>query len=161
MKKAVIFFPFWLITWAAAAQTGFNYVNFSAAGVYPQGSAFALNFETVTRYHNTWEFGGEYYSETVEPSDSTGWHRHENWLFGPVYKQVLVRSKNISLRLPMGLRAGTNTDRFIVAPQVGLELCHAFTRKLEVLLGQKTQYIFHESKPWRISLYVGLRIPIN
>lgn len=163
MKKAIIFFPFWLVTWAAVAQTGFNYINFSAGGTHPQGSAFTLNYETVTRYHDTWEFGVEYYSEMLEASDSisTGWRKHKSWLFGPVYKPMLVRSKNVSLRLPLGLRAGTNGTRFILAPQAGLELCHAFTRELEIILGQKTQYVFYDSKPWRVGLYVGLRIPIN
>lgn len=161
MKKTLIFFPLWLLAWAAAAQTGFKYLNLSAGASLPQGSFITLNFETVGRYHNTWEFGGEFYTSTVQPTDSTGLSRRYNWLVGPVYKPLLVRSKNISLRLPVGLRIGSNGSGFITAPQVGLELCHTFSRGLEILVGQKTQYVFNDGERFRAGAYFGLRIPLN
>jgi hypothetical protein len=162
MKRLILIIPLMLIGLSVSAQSGYKFINFSAGISYPNAYNLSINYEFVTKYHNTWELGGEYYTkkETFKPDNPL--KSPYNWMIGPVFKPILIRSKNVSLRFPMGFRGGSNKIGFIAAPQVGFELGNTFGSGVEIIVTQKNQYVFFESQNnWRIGILVGLKIPLN
>ena len=162
MKKLILFLPFWLLAFIVSAQSGYKYINASVGMMYPKAYNLSVNYEFVTKYHNTLELGGEYFVKRESFNSDNILKSPYNWLIGPIFKPVLLRSKNVTLRFPIGLRGGSNRSGFIAAPQVGFELSQTFRSGVEFMITQKNQYVFFvDDSNWRIGLSVGLKFPLN
>lgn len=162
MKKLIFFIPFWLFAYSVSAQSGYKYINASVGMMYPEAYNLSVNYEFVTKYHNTWELGGEYFAKRESFNSDNPLKSPYNWMIGPVYKPVLSRSKNVTFRLPMGVRGGSNRTGFIAAPQIGFELSKTFRSGVEFMVTQKNQYVFFvDDSNWRIGLSVGFKFPLN
>jgi hypothetical protein len=117
MKKLIFSIPFWLVSFSLSAQSGYKYINASVGMMYPEAFNLSLNYEFVTKYHNTCELGSEYFAKRETFNSDNPLKSPYNWLIGPVFKPVLSRSKNITFRFPMALRGGSNRSGFIAAPR--------------------------------------------
>ncbi|MBB6131504.1 hypothetical protein [Mucilaginibacter lappiensis] len=157
MKKTSIITVI-LMTWCithAYAQTGINYLG-GRWGIASKNSyQGGLNLEFSGTNGNNLEIFADYLRKKKKYYDV---------MAGFAYKPLLFRNNNTSMRMRFGGAFGTDRYVFLAAPQTGIELLQALPGGVELVLGNKDEYLFftkHKELRWRVALEVGIKIPIN
>lgn len=173
-----IIIPLWLMLngLGAKAQSGYTYFNVSGGYLFKplNGLTGTISLEFASKYHNSFEIFAEgyrskykqvntYVVDTVTKRTVTDINNkiRQNYLLGFVYKPLITRSKNTTVRFKMGSGFGSNGKDFIVAPQAGFEISEALSGGVELMLQQNNSYVFWDVQHWRSGAALGIKIPIN
>lgn len=141
----------------AKAQSGYKYLDISGGFLTTpfKGLTSTLSLDFASKYHDGFEvFAEAYRSRFHEP------FKH-NYTAGFVYKPLITRSKNTAFRFKIGSGFGSNSDKFIIAPQAGFELSQTLSGAFEIMLQQNNSYVFWDSQHWRSGFALGVKIPIE
>jgi len=135
------------------AQDGVNHFFFRGGPVYKNAGQASIGLDFSSKYHNAYELAFTYYK---------GSGNYQNYLIGLNYKPVIVRNKNANFRFRFGGYAGTDKNRFIAAPNIGLECIFSLSGKVDLMMVNNNGYFFWANKDqrWRIGAEIGLRFPL-
>lgn len=153
MKTLALLFIFVLIGFTEVrAQYGNEHIVVTG-GVFTNDVYHArVGLEFSRRYHNALGITGDIYF--LERTNET------ELLLTPSFTQALVRSKNVSLRLPIEVGVGTNNSNFLTTLGTGLELNFITTNYFVFHVRQMNQVAFGSSQRWRFGLQAGFKIPL-
>lgn len=168
-KLLVAAVAFLLLSSHLNAQTGYRYISAYGGYYHSRTLAAGLSVDFAKADHSTYAFfteGYRYHTQTlaIKGSDSFLKEEYQNILLvGVLYKKLLFRSRNNSLRFLFGAAAGSSSSRdFVAAPQAGFEFTRTFTGEWELMLQQKNSYIFRApGKNWFSGLNAGVKLPVN
>ena len=139
--KNLLFIAFVLIIGKSYAQS--ENTSFSARIGLSNNEAynFNLNFDFETSYRNSFELFADYYSR---PSLS-----YKDAQVGLVYKPIFFRQRNTALHFRVGGSVGTDFDKFIAAPQLGVEFNQAIAGGAAIVIANSNRYLFFADKNLR------------
>ena len=170
MKKLILFSLVALFPFAASAQRGYTYIDFSAGLMIKNQTVGELSYEWSGKYYTGNEIFIEY---AVSPSPDLAVYGNDssltyvdqsddqNFMIGYAFKPLIARNKNVALNLRLGGSIGTDTEDFIGSLSAGFEL-NFFTRSGAILfLREKNQLVFFDNSKWRIGLLAGIKIPLK
>ena len=156
MKKLLFFAFMFMAAINVRAQNGTKFFSLQGGWVAKNAYTGTISFDISTRYFNQNEIFGEYYQNYKN-------HDIKTIMGGFVLKPVLFRSGNTAVRFRLGAGLGSTTQKFVAAPQLGLEYAQSIGKGFDLLLTNRNQVLFwgdHRDK-WRIGLEAGIRIPLN
>lgn len=156
MKKVLFFAFMFMAAINVRAQNGTKFFSLQGGWVAKNAYTGTISFDISTRYFNQNEIFGEYYQNYKN-------HDIKTIMGGFVLKPVLFRSGNTAVRFRLGAGLGSTTQKFVAAPQLGLEYAQSIGKGFDLLLTNRNQVLFwgdHRDK-WRIGLQAGIRIPLN
>lgn len=155
MKLSLTILLLFCIGLLCHAQNGTKYLSLNGGiglGEIYMGS-ISLDFNSW--YHHQHEIFGEW----VESSRN----QYKTILGGFATKPVLLRGNNSTLRLRIGAGIGSDSRKFLAAPQVGLEFSQTLANRMDLLVRNKNEAVLWAPKAerWRTMLAMGIRIPLN
>lgn len=151
MKKLfLVFFTFALFL--GYSQEGFKHVNLAFGYTTKKVQQFTVALEFNSKYYNSWELIFEA-SRDVQINE-------EIYQGGVVYKPLIFKSNNFLLNFRLGFLMGSNTYDFLLSANGGLELSYTFPKLFIIMLQQNNQYIINIDDRFRVSLLLGLKIPL-
>lgn len=150
MMRLIILISLLTITQIVKGQDGITYIFLRSGAVYENAGQVSVGIDFPSKFHNAYELSLAYYGKK---------RNYANYLLGINYKPVLLRNKNTNLRFRFGGYAGTDLERFIAAPNAGLELIQSVSRKLDIAVTNNNGYFFgaKENQRWRTSMEIGIR----
>lgn len=137
----------------AHAQDGYTHFFIRGGAVYKNAGVASLGLDFAAKYHSSYELGLMYYRNT---------DKYENYLLGLNYKPVIVRDKNTTLKFRVGGYAGTDLNKFVAAPNVGLEFSQSLSGNVDLIISNNNGYYFWAHKPtrWRMTGEIGFRFSL-
>jgi hypothetical protein len=157
MKKALfIALSIFLLGTNVKAQNGTKFLSLRGGYFFNDAFSTTLSLDISTKYFNQNEIFAEYYQKYEEV-------KTKSVMGGFVLKPVFWRNVNTAVRLRMGAGVGSNTEKFILAPQAGFEFAQSIGNGFDFLIINRNQYILfgNLAERWRFGLEAGIRIPIN
>jgi hypothetical protein len=157
MKKALfIALSIFMLGTNVKAQNGTKYFSLKGGYFFKDAFSATLSYDWNTKYFKQNEIFAEYYQKFKG-------FENKSVMGGFVMKPVLMRDRNTIVRVRMGVGAGSDTKKFIVAPQLGFEFSQSLGKGFDFLLVNRNQYILlnKSPEPWRVGFEAGIRIPIN
>ena len=139
----------------ANAQNGTKYFSLKG-GIGVRGMYMgSLSFDYNTKYYNQHEI----FAEFMESRD-TG---YQTFMGGAVIKPVITRGTNSTARWRLGAGIGTDSKKFVAAPQAGWEFSQTFSNRVELILENTNQAVLWAPKQerWRFMFVLGVRISLN
>lgn len=174
MKNLIFLSTFMLIYNLGLCQDGFTFFQLKGGYVHREGMSLNIGFDFSKKYYSAYELTGTYmqsfakevsYETVFNEADSSYTqrelkHSYKNLLVGFQYKPIMFREKNTAMKFRFGGFMGTDFDKFIISPNVGLELVHSLGKGFDLTLSNNNGYYFWASKPtrWRNSIELGFRL---
>ncbi|KEQ28809.1 hypothetical protein N180_19785 [Pedobacter antarcticus 4BY] len=154
MRKLLMIAALLFTGYLAKAQQGYTYIGVRGGWVANDAYTGTINLDFSSKYFSSYELFGEVYDKSK--SD------YRSYMAGVVYKPTLTRNKNSLLRFRAGVGIGSGNDKFIAAPQLGLEFAQAIMNNVDLLFVNRNQVVFFDPKNtrWRVALEVGFRFPL-
>jgi hypothetical protein len=154
MRKLLIVFVLLFTGYLAKAQEGYTYIGVRGGWAANNAYICTINLDFSSKYFSSYELFGEVYDKAN--SD------YRSYMGGVVYKPTLTRNKNSLLRLRAGVGVGSGNDKFIAAPQLGLEFAQTLGNNVDLLFVNRNQLVLFDQKStkWRVGLEVGVRFPL-
>ena len=151
MKSILLALSCILFTGAAFSQNGFTHFVVKGGAVYRNAWVVSAGLDFASTHHSSYELAFTYYRNALE---------YQNYFLGVHYKPVLLRDKNTTVKFRLGAFAGTDTDRFIAAPNLGIEWLRSISGKVDFILsGGNGYYFFADTQTkWRITAEAGFRL---
>lgn len=135
------------------AQDGYKHFFFKGGAVIPDGLNFSVGFDFAGEYYNTVEISANYFKK----NDSIP---YENYLLGINYKPLLFRERNSLVKLKIGVYAGSGTDDFTIAPNIGFEFLQSLSNNIDLVISNDNGYYFYSSQKWITTANIGFRIAL-
>lgn len=152
----------------AQAQTNNNHLTLGVGWFLEGAVDAALAVEHSTRYHNAWEFFGNYYVQYEEDpvaghiTKQSFWHSYNSWHLGICYKPCVTRGRNHHGNFRVGASCGSDLDDFIGGIHLGYEHTYALYRGWEVFFQVKENVIIPRSANlFRTGVSIGFKIPLS
>lgn len=151
---------------SVTAQTNDNHVMLGVGAMYENGVDMTLSYEHGIRYHNAWEYFGNYYikyaidSEAGHITKDSFWNNYKAWTLGICYKPCVNRGRNHHGNIRIGLSLGSDTEEFIGAAHLGYEHSFALYHGWEVFFQVKTDAVLHGEDLFRTGIVIGTKIPL-
>lgn len=151
MKKILLVMGLCLLLGAAKAQDGFQYGLIKGGVQQPDTRSVTAGLDVVTRYHNSVELALSFENSKTENNEM---------FLSLIYKPVLKRGKNSSLKFRLGLQGGSDSHDFIWGPQGGWEWQYSLSGNLDFLVVNSYSYCRGSGRSWRIGVELGFRFTI-
>lgn len=134
-------------------QDGYTHLFMRGGAVYKHAGQASVGFDFASKYHNAYELAFTYYRANDE---------YQNYLLGINYKPVLMRNKNTNFRFRFGAYAGTDLEKFVVSPNIGIELIQSLSGNLDLIIANNNGYYFFAQKAqrWRLAVEIGIKFPL-
>lgn len=151
MKKLTLLL-FSLSVCIGYSQEGYNHINLAYGYTTKGVQQFSVAFEFSNRYYNSWEliFEGNRNLDIKE----------DIYQGGVVYEPLIFKSNNFIFNFRAGFLMGSSSGDFLLSGMGGLELSYTFSGLFVIMLQQNNQYIINVEDRFRISLLLGIKIPI-
>ncbi|WP_155960813.1 hypothetical protein [Flavobacterium daejeonense] len=135
------------------AQDGYKHFFFKGGAVISNGINVGLGFDFAGQYYNSVEISANYFkrNDLID---------YENYLFGVNYKPLLFRERNTLGKLRVGVYAGSGTENFAIAPNIGFEFIQSLSNNVDLFLSNDNGYYFETSQKWVTTANIGLRIAL-
>jgi len=142
-----------------------KFISIGTGLFYERGWDVTVSMEHETRYHNAWEYFGNFYLKW-EDCNSCGhicpesfWKSYNSWGVGAAYKPALVRKRNSTGRMRLGASIGSDRDQFLGGLHVGYEQNY-MTRTGIVLYWQiKSDVMIKGKDLFRTGVVLGVKFP--
>lgn len=153
MKKLFLVAIFTIAGYTMNAQNGYTHFFFKGGAVISNGVNVGLGFDFAGNYYNSVEISANYFkrNDVVD---------YENYLLGVNYKPLLFREKNSLVKLRIGVYAGSGTEDFTVAPNVGFEFIQSLSNDVDFFISNDNGYYFETEQKWVVTANLGLRIAL-
>ncbi len=153
---------------SASAQSGsnVNHLQLSVGALYERGFDVTLGYEHEAKYHNAWEYFGNYYIKYAEDPEAghitknSFWNNYRTWLLGIAYKPCIVRHRNGHGNFRIGALCGSNTSNIIGGGTVGYEHSYALRGGWEFFFQVRTDVIIRGEDLFRTGVALGLKMPL-
>lgn len=151
----------------AQAQTNNNHLMLSAGLLYERGVDATLAYEHSTRYHNAWEFFGNYYIKYEDDPDAghitkdSFWNSYNTWLLGICYKPCVGRGRNHHGNIRLGGSCGSDNSNFIGAVNIGYEHTYALYGGWELFFQLREDVVFGARDLFRTGVSLGVKVPLS
>jgi len=153
MSRLILFVFYLSIAAIAKGQDGFTHI-FARGGIaYKEAGQASIGFDFASKYHNSYELGFTYFRTKGD---------YQNYLASLNYKPVIIRNKNSTVRFRFGGYLGTDLNKFVASPNLGLEWAQSVSGNIDIVLANNNGYYFwaNKSHRWRIAAEVGVRFPL-
>lgn len=153
MKKALLILCV-MVSTLAKAQDGFKFITLRGGYTYQKAYEASIALDFATTYHGAFELSGTYYRNNP--------HKTFNVLLGGIFKPVVFRNKNFTMRWRMGGEVGTDWKNFIAIPQLGFDFNQSVSQGIDIVLTNHYGYGFwaQENERWRATFQLGIRLSI-
>lgn len=153
MKKVLILLLLCLYN-KVYAQSGFTNVGAKLGLGIKDERLLGISLNFPSSYRNSYELSADLFQWTKS--------NYRELQFAFIYKSEFFRERNTSFRCRVGLLAGTDFNDLLAGPDLGLEFGQAIYNGAEIIIANKTQYVFlaDQFKGFRTSISVGLKIPL-
>jgi len=150
--KNIIILILSLSVYFSYSQEGYNHINLAYGYTTKGVEQFSVAFEFNNRYYNSWEliFEGNRNLDIKE----------DIYQAGIVYEPLIFKSNNFLFNFRAGFLMGSGSGDFLLSGVGGLELSYTFPSLFVIMLQQNNQYIINIDDRFRVSVLLGLKIPI-
>ena len=147
---------FLLLAGNTKAGNNENFLNMSVGYMFPRSYVATLAFEHEFIYQQGFEVFADYYNGYT----SSKFNAIRQITGGIAYKLPIIRFKNSMVRFRGGLECGSDMNKFIYGPELGLEYAVCVGSKLQITLQQKNEFHFGALRKFHSGFLIGLRIPL-
>lgn len=152
----------------AQAQSNNNHLTLGVGALYERGLDATLAVEHSTRYHNAWEFFGNYYIQWADDPEAghvtkkSFWNNYNSWQLGICYKPCVSRGRNHHGNLRIGAGGGSDLSDFVAGIHFGYEHTFALYSGWEFFLQIKENVIIPRSGDlFRTGIALGVKVPLS
>lgn len=152
---------------ASFAQSRGNRVSLSAGAFIPNGLDVTLSFEHELRGHNAYEVLLNSYLKWADcPScghvcPESFWTHYNTYSFGLAWKPCVLRRRNVTGNLRLGVSGGTNRDeKFITGLLVGYESSYALRSGWTVFWQVRSDVMLNGTDLLRPGIAIGFKFPV-
>jgi len=140
-------------------------LSLGTALLYERGWDVTLSVERETRYHNVWEFFGNFYLKWDEcPScqhvcPESFWKNYNTWNIGAAYKPMVYRNRNTAGLMRFGGSIGSDMHQVIGGIHVGYEHDYVLRHGTVLFWQVKSDMIIGGKDLFRTGAALGIKIP--
>ena len=152
---------------AVAQSSNTNRLMVGAGALYERGLDITLSVEHETRYHNAWEYFGNYYIKYDKDSvvghvtKESFWDNYNTWSLGFCYKPCVSRGRNHHGYIRFGGSCGSDLHEYIGGVHLGYEHSYALRGGWELYFQVKEDFMINCEDVFRTGIVLGFKIPLN
>ena len=151
-----------------SAQQNAHHLMVGVGASYQRGFDATLSYQRTNRYHNAWEFFGQYHIK-YEPDPLAGhitkhsfWHSYNSWHLGVGYKPCVARGRNHHGNMRIGVSVGSDLTDFVGGIHLGYEHSIALHKGWEFFFRVNEDVIIPKSSDlFRTGVHLGFKVPLN
>ena len=159
----MLFLPFMVM----AQSSNCNRLTIGVGALYERGFDATLSVEHETRYHNAWEYFGNYYIKYAKDPEAghvtkdSFWNHYNTWSLGICYKPCVSRGRNHHGNIRIGGSGGSDLDQFVGGVHLGYEHSYTLRGGWELYFQIKEDFIIKGEDVFRTGIVLGFKIPLN